>query len=174
MRTNPLTHRAAWALLGAALAWPALSPAQPAASEQRIGDQVVQVPNEDRDMNAAIAKARATLDVFLATARKPPKGASDFKLKVRFTDAHGSEHMWVTPFRQVGQRFEGQLSNTPEVVRNVQGGQTVRFGRADISDWGYSQNGRQIGSYTVCAMFKSMPAEQVRRYKQDHGFVCAD
>ena len=149
--------------------------AQPQAGDDgRVGDRVVQVSNEDREMNAAIRKARATLDTFLATARKPPPGTSDFKLKVRFSDANGSEHMWVIPFRQVGARFEGRLSNTPEIIENLQNGQTVRFGRADISDWGYMKDGQQIGSYTVCALFKSMPAADVQRYKQDHGFVCAD
>jgi len=44
--------------------------------------------------------------------------------------------------------------------------------REQISDWGYVLNGKQIGSYTVCVLFKTMPEKDVARYKRDHGFSC--
>ena len=59
-----------------------------------------------------------------------------------------------------------------QVVRNVRGGQTIQFKESDISDWGYEKNGRQVGSYTVCALFKQMPPDQVKYYRENHGFDC--
>ncbi|MDO5623470.1 MAG: DUF2314 domain-containing protein [Pseudomonadota bacterium] len=142
---------------------------------QKIDNQVVDVSSRDRAMAAAIAKAQATLDDFLRVAAKPPAGASDFKLKVRVRDAHGIEHLWVTPFKVLGKdRFEGIVANQPRDVEVVERGDTHRFTRAEVSDWGYVRDGKQIGSFTVCALFTQMPPEQVRRYKQDHGFVCAE
>jgi uncharacterized protein YegJ (DUF2314 family) len=34
------------------------------------------------------------------------------------------------------------------------------------------QDGKQKGSYTVCVMFKHMPAADVQRYRRDYGFEC--
>jgi uncharacterized protein YegJ (DUF2314 family) len=135
-------------------------------------DGTVLIRTEDDEMNAAIAKAAATLDDFLKIAANPPAGASGFKLKVRFHDGQAVEHMWVMPFRQTGRGFVGVLANEPELVKNVANGQRVEFTRADVSDWGYVLNGRQKGSFTICVMFKHMPAEEVAPYRRDNGFDC--
>lgn len=138
---------------------------------QEVRDQVVHVAGEDVEMNQAIAKARATLDDFLALSRKPPKGAEGFKLKVKFSDEHGNEHMWVTPFEEDRGDFKGVLANEPEMVRNVRAWQTVRFSRKDITDWGYERDGKQFGSFTVCVMLKHMPAEEANAHSA-YGFQC--
>lgn len=141
---------------------------------QKIGDKVQYVSNEQEDIKLAIAEARRTLDDFLAVWKKPPKGASDFKLKVMLSDQNGVEHFWFTPFKQEkGGGFSGVLANQPSIVTSVTAGKTYAFKREQITDWGYELNGKQIGSYTVCALFKTMPPEDVARYKKDHGFVCA-
>lgn len=51
-------------------------------------------------------------------------------------------------------------------------GDTIPFQRADISDWGYVQDGKQKGSFTVCVLFRRMPSEEVERYRTDYGFEC--
>ena len=33
-------------------------------------------------------------------------------------------------------------------------------------------NGRQVGGYTVCALFQQMPPDQVKYYRESHGFDC--
>ena len=134
-------------------------------------DQVVRVSGEDAEMNDAIAQARATLDGFLALSGKPPKDAKGFKLKVKFSDGKVNEHMWVTPFRRDGDDFTGVLANEPESVRNVQAWQTVRFKRADITDWGYERGGKQYGSFTVCVMLRHMTQQEAQPYRA-YGFQC--
>lgn len=130
--------------------------------------------SEAGQVDVAIQQARATLDAFLRTAQNPPAGASDFRVKVRFSNARGSEHMWVGPFRQRDGELEGTLTNTPQIVTNLRHGQTVRFKKQDISDWGYVKDGKQVGSFTVCALLKTMPAAEAKRYREEYGFVCAD
>ncbi|GLR13745.1 hypothetical protein GCM10007907_25350 [Chitinimonas prasina] len=144
------------------------------AGDEKIGDQVVYVNDQDKAMNAAIAKAQATLDTFLQVAESKPSGTLGYKLKVRFEDENGAEHIWVTPFKREKTGFVGVVANDPEVVESVEAGKSYSFSRAQISDWGYVKDGKQVGSYTVCVIFKSMPADQVKRYKDDYGFECND
>jgi len=146
--------------LAALVAAPVVAQEQPSTP-----DQVVQISGEDREMNEAIAHAQATLDDFLAIARKPPKGAKDFRLKVMFTDEYGVEHMWVNAFSNKGEDFTGTLVNEPETVRSVKAWQKVEFKRGFITDWGYQKDGREYGSFTVCVMLKHMDPEEAKQYR---------
>ncbi len=164
-KRKPVPLAAKAFLIGAALA-SSLAFAQPK------GDRTVRVADTDTTMNAAIAKAQATLDTFLATAAKPPAGTSGYKLKVAVADGADTEHFWVLPFRATEKGFEGTLANDPQIVRNVKSGQTIKFTRKEISDWGYVKNERQVGSFTVCALFKKMSKDEVKYYRDNHGFDC--
>jgi uncharacterized protein YegJ (DUF2314 family) len=143
-----------------------------AGAQTRDHNEVVRVPKQDPDMSAAIAKAQATLDDFLAVWRAQPAGTSDYKLKVRISEGATSEHFWVQPFRPAKDGFEGILANEPKLVRSVRGGQRISFARGDITDWGYVREGKQVGSFTVCALFKHAPREQVEYYRKNYGFEC--
>ncbi|MDQ1830916.1 YegJ family protein [Massilia scottii] len=143
-----------------------------ATANAQVGDRMVMVRDENPAMAAAITKAQASLDTFLATAAKPPAGAGMFRLKVKITDENGSEHMWVMPFEQTKTGFAGTIANDPQIVESVENGEEITFKRADISDWGYVQNGKQKGSFTVCALFNTMPAKVVKQYREQHGFEC--
>jgi uncharacterized protein YegJ (DUF2314 family) len=138
----------------------------------RDENEVVFVGTTDPDMVAAMRQARASLDDFLSIAANPPPNTSGFKLKVMVRDGSDTEHFWVTPFRVIPNGFAGILANEPKVVRNFKAGQVVRFTHAEISDWGYIRGGRQVGSFTVCVLFKKMPKEQAEYYRKNHGFDC--
>lgn len=157
---------------GLALAVAALLSLPASAEGKRDENEIVLVENDDADMAAAIRQARAKLDEFLAIAANPPAGAADFKLKVMIRDGEDTEHFWVMPFRPAGKGFKGTLANEPQVVSNVEAGEEIEFSRAQISDWGYTKDGRQVGSYTVCVLFKKMPPEQADYYRKNHGFDC--
>ena len=142
------------------------------AQEQRDHNEIVRVPQEDPDMREAIAKAQASLDDFLKVWKQRPVNTSNFKLKVKITEGDATEHFWVQPFREDGRGFAGRLANEPKLVHNVKNGQMVRFSREEITDWGYVKEGHQIGSFTVCALFKIAPKEQVEYYRKNFGFDC--
>ena len=59
-----------------------------------------------------------------------------------------------------------------QIVISVVWSQQLRFTREQITDCGYLKNSRHVGSYTFCAPFKDMPAEQVKFYRSQHGFSC--
>jgi uncharacterized protein YegJ (DUF2314 family) len=87
-------------------------------------------------------------------------------------DSNGIETFWITHFRPLEQGFIGEVANEPRIVKSVTWGQQLRFTREQITDWGYLKNDRQVGSFTICALFKEMPAEQVEYYRSQHGFDC--
>ena len=135
-------------------------------------DQMILIQDADAEMNAAIAHAQATLDEFLQVKANPPNGASGFKIKVKISDSHGTEHIWVSPFDQADSGFVGILAGDPEIVRSVSNGQRLTFSRGDVSDWGYVLDGKQKGSFTVCVVFRHMPVAEVEQYRQRYGFEC--
>ena len=130
----------------------------------------------DPEMQEAIDQARSTLDTFLSFAEKPTETMSGFKLKVILREDQDAETFWVMPFRRTEttgeEEFEGELANTPEVLRMVRLGQTVRFGREEIVDWGFINQGRQIGSFTVCVAFRRIPKQQADYFRENNGFDC--
>lgn len=142
------------------------------AQEKRDENETVTVHEIDPAMVEAIREARSTLNHFLELAAAPPAGTSGYKLKVLIEDLYGAEHFWVDPFRQVEDGFIGQIANEPRIVKSVKWGQQIKFSRQQITDWGYIKNGRQVGSYTVCVLFKKVPKDQADYYRKNHGFDC--
>ncbi|TIU81204.1 MAG: DUF2314 domain-containing protein, partial [Mesorhizobium sp.] len=119
----------------------ALAPLPVRAQDTDQGDdKTVMVAPDDAEMAAAIAKARSSLDDFLALSDAPPPGTGRFKLKVMVVDGHATEHFWVIPFKRTATGFVGILANEPKLVRNVVFGQNIKFSKDDISDWGYTRD----------------------------------
>ena len=138
----------------------------------RDTNEVVTADRQDPAVSAAVRQAQAGLVDFLPLAAKPPANTRDFKVQVMAEDSNGIETFWVTPFRALEQGFIGTVANEPRIVKSVVWGQQLRFTREQITDWGYLKNGRQVGSFTICALFKEMPPEQVEYYRSQHGFDC--
>ncbi|MER8376436.1 DUF2314 domain-containing protein [Mesorhizobium sp. M1406] len=151
----------------------ALAPGSAGAQGADPGDDktVIFTP-DDPEMAAATAQALASLDDFLALSEAPPSGTDRFKLKFKVRDGKVSEHFWVIPFRRTETGFVGILANQPEAVHNVVLGQNIEFTRGDISDWGYTRGGHQVGSFTVCVMFKKMSKEEADFMRDQYGFDC--
>ena len=86
-------------------------------------DRVTAVSDDDPRMNAAIAKARETVDTFIAALQSPKAGQSQFTVKMAFTDGTHNEHMWLSPVTYDGKMFHGTVQNDPANVSNVKLGQ---------------------------------------------------
>src|SRR4051812_31509623 len=71
----------------------------------------VGVKDDDPEMLAAIAKARKTLPQFWQTFDKHDPSDSDFALKVKLKDTHGTEHFWVTELQRSGGKTTGVINN---------------------------------------------------------------
>jgi len=142
-------------------------------SQERDENEIVWAKESDPVMVKAIKDARASLGGFFDRYQSKFPQINNYKLKVMITDEFGTEHFWVQPFKiHESGSFEGTLANEPRLVKSVKLGQLVSFKHSDISDWGYVENNKQYGSFTICALFKSMPEEQADYYRKNHGFQC--
>jgi len=117
-------------------------------------------------MNAAIARARASLPDFWRVFEKRDRGETDFSLKVKITDKEKVEHFWVVDIERKDGKIFGIINNDPDIVQHVKLGDRITVNEADISDWLYLRNGKMVGNYTLRVLFKQMPKSEVEKYKQ--------
>ncbi len=133
-------------------------------------DRTIGVTENDADMNAAIAEARATLDEFVARMENPEPGDSDFAIKVAITDPNGTEHFWANNVEVVGPGFTATINNDPNIVRSVRLGQRVRARLDEVSDWMYTSNGRMVGNRTLRVLLTKMSPEEAAAVKRQVGW----
>jgi uncharacterized protein YegJ (DUF2314 family) len=133
---------------------------------------VKMIHKTDAEMNSAMATGKRTLDEFLKLRSSPPPGAEKFELKVRFSEGDDVEYMWVSPFRNIGNRFEGVLNNQPRALNSVRYGEQVKFDRDQIVDWGYFHNNKTYGHFSTCLLFDRFNDERYRQLRAERGFVC--
>ena len=140
--------------------------------ERASSDQVHLVEDGDPLMDAAFAKARASLDGFLSTWRAPPPGAEGFAVKLPVVDGEHTEFFWIGLTAVDGDRLQGTLNNPPRLVGNVQAGQLMAFDRADVVDWTYRHAGKMHGNFTACAMLARESPEQQAQFRAEYGLDC--
>src|SRR5208283_6009906 len=117
-----------------------------ACSRSKTQDKVIMVEDEDPEMKAAIAKARSTLPVFWKTLEQPTKGESKFALKVKITDASGTEFFWDVGIEKKDGKVHGTINNDPNIVKSVKNGQRMEITDELISDWLFMRNGKMVGN----------------------------
>ena len=129
-------------------------------SELRAQDRspVIDVQSGNPEMNAAIAKARATLPAFWAAYDAPKSSEDGYSLKVRFPKpGSGHEHIWMADVKKIGDgRYSGKFANVPRDLPSRKAGDVAEFKEADISDWMFMRNGKIVGGETIRPMLKRM------------------
>jgi uncharacterized protein YegJ (DUF2314 family) len=110
-------------------------------------DTLVSEGYDEKEMDAAIARARRETDDFLKVLEAGT--ADSFSVKVPITDDHGTEHFWITDITYKDGQFHGKIGNDPGIVKNVKLGQDWSVKREDISDWMYVRGERIHGGYTI-------------------------
>jgi uncharacterized protein YegJ (DUF2314 family) len=124
-------------------------------------DRVVNVKEDDPGMNAAIEKARSSVETFIPLLKSPKPGQTSFSVKMAFVDGENTEHMWLIPVTFDGKVFRGTINNDPEKVKNVKIGQKASVEPDKISDWMYVENRKLVGGFTLRVLRDGMsPAER--------------
>lgn len=129
------------------------------------GDDMVQVPSADAEMNAAVAEAKRTLPVYLARLDAGQLAPSD-GVKVAMPTDQGNEHIWVHQVARDGDRLTGVLANQPNYLPNLQRGSPVTFAVDQVSDWSYEKDGRMWGNYTTRVMLPHVGPEDQASLRQ--------
>lgn len=135
-------------------------------SGPKRSDGLVTIERDDAEMTAAIAKARASLPLFWEVFQRRERGESGFALKVRITDAYGTEHFWANDIVRTNGQTMGTISNDANIVKKVKFGDRIEIPEAEITDWTYILDGKMAGNYTLRALFKKMPAPEVEAYRR--------
>lgn len=121
-------------------------------------DRVIAVADTDTEMNAAIARARATLPVFWASYDAPKWTETEHSLKVRFRTAGNDEHIWMSDLKKLPSgEYAARFADTPQNLPGKRFGDLAAFKDADISDWMFMRNGKIVGGETIKPLLKSMP-----------------
>jgi uncharacterized protein YegJ (DUF2314 family) len=120
---------------------------------------VIDVNSGNPEMNAAIAKARATLPAFWASYDAPKPSETGHSLKARFPKrGSGNEHIWMADVKKIGDgRYSGRFANVPRDLPGKKAGDMAEFKEADISDWMFMRNDKIVGGETIKPLLKSMP-----------------
>jgi uncharacterized protein YegJ (DUF2314 family) len=140
--------------------------------EKQRADRTLWIPKGDPDMAAAMQRARSTLAEFLALADAPLPSTSLFTVKVGIPAKGTMEYFWIIPFTHRNGRFSGKIDNTPELADSVRLGDTITFDQDQIVDWGYLENGRIKGNYTLCVLLKREPREESEAFIARSGMDC--
>lgn len=135
--------------------------AAPAAEEE--DPTLVRGGYDQAEMDAAIAKARATVDTFIVELEK---GQGDsFSVKAPITDGEETEHFWLGQLAYKDGTFSGTIDNVPGVVGNVKLGDKWTIAKADISDWMFMRDGKMHGNYTMRPLLKTLPPDEAAMYR---------
>lgn len=128
-------------------------------------DRAIAVPNADLEMQAAIAKARASLPQFWAALAHPRPAETRFALKVAVTDHNRTEHLWLNQIVRIDDRIVGTVADEPEEVSSVKLGQRYAFSAASISDWMFRRHGKIVGNETMRALLKYMSRQEAEHFR---------
>jgi uncharacterized protein YegJ (DUF2314 family) len=120
---------------------------------------VIDLSSGNAEMNAAIAKGRATLPTFWASYDAPKPSETGHSLKVRFPNSRNNgEHIWIADVKKTADgRYSGRFANAPRDLAGKKAGDVTEFKEADISDWMFMRNGKIVGGETIKPLLKAMP-----------------
>lgn len=138
--------------------------------DHSVVDKTIHVKEDDAKMNAAIAKARATVNEFIAAHKAPKPGQSGFSIKMDFVDAGKHEHMWLEKVTYDGKKFHGLVNNEPSMVKNVKMGQQASVEPGKVSDWMYIDRGTLRGGYTIRVLRDGLSPQERATFDKEMPF----
>jgi uncharacterized protein YegJ (DUF2314 family) len=131
---------------------------------------VIHVKETDKEMNAAMEKARATLDTFFTAQAKPGPKQKGFSIKAPFEEGGKVEHMWVNEVRAEGDLIKGKIGNDPENLKRFHAGMACSFPRSRVSDWMYIDDGRLVGGTSIRLLRNRMSAAERKDFDRSIPF----
>ncbi len=136
-------------------------------------DSAVDMSDEDPAMQKAMERARVGLDDFLRKAGSPPPDTDQYSVKVRVSEGHSHEYLWVSNLRAQGDLWSGRIDNLP-MIRSVKKGQSYSFAKTEIVDWTYIDKSKKkvVGNFTTCALLTKEPPGVAESIQKQYGLEC--
>ena len=133
-------------------------------------DEVTLVKEGNSKMNAAIAKARNTVDEFIKVLKSNDPKVQHYSIKAPLKDGDQVEHVWLVNLKVKGDKFTGAVGNKLQIVKNYKMGQAVTINKKEITDWMYVKDKVVYGNVTLKALFHTMDPEEVKVLKKMMGW----
>lgn len=118
---------------------------------------------DEKEMEAAIARARSEIDNFIAELAAPT--GINHAVKAPIEDNGKVEHFWLTNVSFENDEFTGTIDNEPGVVSNVKIGQKWTLKKSEISDWMFMRDNKMYGNYTMRPLLKTMPEKTAAKMR---------
>jgi uncharacterized protein YegJ (DUF2314 family) len=119
-------------------------------------------------MDAAIARSRAEIGVFIKALKAPKPSQTYFSVKKpcpwQDGDTTSHEHIWLSDVTYQDGKFSGKLANEPVDVKDLKIGDTVSVDEKEASDWMIIDDNRLVGGYTIIALRDQMPEAEKREF----------
>jgi len=126
-------------------------------------DTLITSGYDEKEMDAAIARARSEIDRFISELERPT--GENHAVKAPIEDAGQTEHFWLTDVRYQNGQFIGTINNEPGMVKNVKLGQKWTIKKANISDWMFMRGAKMHGNYTMRPLLKAMPSDDAAKFR---------
>ena len=130
---------------------------------------IVDVEADDAEMNAAKARAVATLPDFYRRLAAPGPGESGFMLKFDILPGDGAEFVWAVDLQRADGTMTGVLINQPVHTQDKLG-ERVSIVEADIIDWAYFQGTVMQGAFTNRVVLDRMPPDEAASLRRAYGW----
>lgn len=114
----------------------------------------------DPEMNAAMDRARSTVDGFVRRLPGLRFQGAFFTVKVPLTENGETEHVWINEPEFDGERFTGYIASVPVGLTSWSYGDKVTVTPDGISDWVAVFDGTLYGGFTLHVLRPRMTAEE--------------
>ncbi len=129
---------------------------------------------DDVHMKEAIAKARGSVEQFIAAFGEPAARQRSFAVIVAVIDGKLMEQLWVDVESYTDGQFTGRIANDPYQVRNVRLGDRIVVDKERISDWMFVDRGQLVGGFTIRALRAQLSGAELATFDATLPFVIAD
>lgn len=129
----------------------------------------------DAEFQAAIDKARASLEYFFDMADRKSDQAGGHSLRVALTDGDVTEFFWVYPFEHIETGYAGILQDEPKQLANYRKGQRIEFAKGDIIDWTFDDTQEEVmhGNFTGCVELQQQAPDHAEQFMELMGLDCS-
>src|SRR5207249_3857757 len=112
-------------------------------------------------MNAAIEKAKATVDDFVRAFHAQKADTRDYFVKKPYRTPPGEmEHIWIAVLEEENGVMKGRVANEAEETREVKAGQIVSLKVSEITDWKYQEGRKLVGGFTIRYFVEKMSPKE--------------
>ena len=131
---------------------------------------VFSVPPDNASVAAAVAEARRRWPEFVR-AFESEADKEKFFIKAPISDGANTEYMWLAVERIDGEMVYGRLDNEPVNIADLKPGDKLRVPAPDLSDWLYTNEGSNVGGFSIGAVRDSLRGELVHDCLQSGLFM---